>query len=51
MKILEFDQFADLIDSKDLKSDGLIRTLIVLVSVHGLPRVEEIFGQMKERIG
>ncbi len=50
MKILEFDQFADLIEKDDLKSDGLIRTLIVLVSVHGLEKVESIFGKMKERI-
>ena len=51
MKILEFEDFADLIDEDDLKSDSLIRTLIVLVSVHGLEKVESIFGQMKERIG
>ena len=50
MKILEFEDFADLVADDDLKSDCLVKTLIVLVSVHGLSRVEEIFGKMKERI-
>ena len=50
MKVLEFKDFEDLVESNDLKSDGLIKTLIVLVSVHGVDKVSDIFDKMQERM-
>jgi len=50
MKVYEFKDFKDLIDVDDLKADCLIKTLVVLVSVHGVDKVSDIFDKMQERM-